>query len=349
MVAPDLKIENKNIYFRKAITSPEFKSKHIITNDHFSFVDLWLKRHHPSAIPFWTQSRNYYIASKALPVEAAPLTSYYCMLNAAKTLLTVRGIDYHPYHGITGKQESDIREELKKEIIEIKPKGVLSSLSKYLGDTEQGVFHNLHDMLGNIPYIHRAYCFANNISKELFIPIHNPRYRIHEDRSRNKIWWSADIDSSYCSEMRQIKTRSKFVHYQLASGELEIVIKNKVNWHSLESSVNEVQIAYGKLNELHKKLRIDVSVISGYKDHWYIKGNEDGFVIIDRHGLVLSMSIMHRLSEIVRYTPNLMQNYLNGKENWLISEFVRASIGQFIDEISCEITSLELKRPKVGS
>jgi hypothetical protein len=48
-----------------------------------------------------------------------------------------------------------------------------------------------------------------------------------------------------------------------------------------------------------------------------------------------------RLSELSRYDPAGLMRYLEGKENWLLTEFIELAPIQFIDELVCEMTSLE--------
>jgi hypothetical protein len=102
MPAPELRIANRAAYFRKAVKTPAFGSESVLTRDVFQFVDLWLVRHCKDARPLWRQARNYYLASRALPPESAPLTLYYCFLNAAKALLIVKGEAFSDQHGVAG-------------------------------------------------------------------------------------------------------------------------------------------------------------------------------------------------------------------------------------------------------
>jgi hypothetical protein len=90
MPAPELQIGNRTAYVRKAITTPDFESERVLARDAFQFAGLWLKRECPKALPFWEQSHSYYLASRHLPAQSSPLTSYYCFLNATKSLLTSR-------------------------------------------------------------------------------------------------------------------------------------------------------------------------------------------------------------------------------------------------------------------
>ena len=70
---------------------------------------------------------------------------------------------------------------------------------------------------------------------------------------------------------------------------------------------------------------------------------------INRYGMTLIISAMHRLSELSRYDPKGLIGYLNGRQNWLLSEFIELSPAQFLDEISCEMTGFEFRIPGVRS
>ena len=59
------------------------------------------------------------------------------------------------------------------------------------------------------------------------------------------------------------------------------------------------------------------------------------------------MAAMHRLSELSRYDPEGLMTYLEGKENWLLTEFIELGPLQFIDELVCEMTSLEFGSPGI--
>ncbi len=102
MAAKELRINNQAAYFRKAISEPLFGTESVLARDPFQYARLWLSRKCKEALPFWTQAENYYQASKILPLQSSPLTSYYCFLNAAKALLTVKGQNYKNRHGISG-------------------------------------------------------------------------------------------------------------------------------------------------------------------------------------------------------------------------------------------------------
>ncbi len=57
------------------------------------------------------------------------------------------------------------------------------------------------------------------------------------------------------------------------------------------------------------------------------------------------MAIMHRLSELSKYDPKGLSIYLDSQANWLLTEFIQLAPSQFINEIICEMTSLEFSMP----
>lgn len=86
-----LEISKKSLTLRKAKISPNFQGKSVLVKDPFEYVNLWLKRNkHTEALFYWQQAKEFYEASLLLPLTAAPLTNYYCFLNATKALLKVK-------------------------------------------------------------------------------------------------------------------------------------------------------------------------------------------------------------------------------------------------------------------
>src|ERR1700730_945939 len=177
MPAPELQIGNRTAYFRKAIRTPNFSSERVLARDAFQFAELWLKRECPRALPFWDQAHSYYEASRNLPAQSSPLTSYYCFLNAAKALLTVKGVNFSDYHGVSGKFDPLSKRTLRNEMISFKGGGILPSLSNLLEEEETHDEHTLTGVLSNLPFIHRAYRYTFRSHPELFIPLRNVVYR----------------------------------------------------------------------------------------------------------------------------------------------------------------------------
>lgn len=88
MAIKSLEINSKEIHLMKSVTSADYSGKTVLTNSSWEYVELWLKRQSSEksrrALFYWSQAKNFYIASENLPIESRPLTSYYCCMNAAK-------------------------------------------------------------------------------------------------------------------------------------------------------------------------------------------------------------------------------------------------------------------------
>ena len=166
----------------------------MLTRDAFQFAALWLKRECSKALPFWDQARSYYAASKELPAQSSPLTSYYCFLNAAKALLTVKGINFSNYHGISGERDPASKSALRNEKVAFRGGGILPALSKLLEEEEKEEEHSLKDILSNLPFIHRAYRYTFRSHPEMFIPLTKVVYR---KGVSNEVWISAEIEGRH--------------------------------------------------------------------------------------------------------------------------------------------------------
>ncbi len=124
--------------------------------------------------------------------------------------------------------------------------------------------------------------------------------------------------------------------------------KKRVDWHCYKDSKKKQNEAISRLHGLHQKMRLKFCYISAPLDLWYVKRSiSSGAKAIDRYSMTIIMAAMHRLSELSRYDPKGLTRYFQGKENWLLSEFIETSPAQFIDEIACEITSLEFRIPAI--
>ena len=331
----ELRENNRAIYFRKSISEPELTSESVLTRDPFQFAELWLKRKCRDAIPYWQQARHYYLASKNLPTTSAPLTLYYCFLNATKALLTVKGRTFKEWHGVSGDYDPTTKRSLSNEIITIKNSGIVSELSKYLDEPESTTSHSLSDILGNLPFIHRAYRHTFTTKKELFIPLRNTCYRKHKDL--NKVWFGAEITGVFADKRTARTFPLEFeIDYGFADG-FRVRSKKRKKWYKRGATSQDATNAKKRLWTLHKELRLRINYISAPMSLWYLKRNHSSSTVIDRYGLTLIISAMHRLSELARYDPRGLAAYLDGQANWLLTEFIELSADQFLDEMTREM------------
>lgn len=133
--------------------------------------------------------------------------------------------------------------------------------------------------------------------------------------------------------MRDIGITDKFI----------ITRKQRFQWNAKKKE-NENNI--NNLKRYHRKIRKDIFYIYGSERLWYLK-KTDADENINRSSLTITYAIMHRLSELARYSPILLNRHFESKHNWLLSEFINSSLVQFIDEISAEITGKEFMLPGI--
>jgi hypothetical protein len=344
MPTPELQIGNRTAYFRKTITGPDFASERVLARDAFQFAGLWLKRKCPKALSFWEQSRSYYVVSHDLPAQSSPLTSYYCFLNATKSLLTVKGVDFSDYHGVSGAFDPASKRALRNEMVAFKGGGILPALSALLQEGEIEEQHSLTEILSNLPFIHRAYRYTFRSHPEMFIPLRNLVYRKGAD---DYIWITAHIEGRF-ADGRSLATLPAQFEVDIGYAPACVIrTKKKVKWLGRQSSKEPRAQAEARLFNYHRKLRQHLVYISASPDLWYIKRSVAGAKPLRRYTLTLIMAAMHRLSELARYDPQGLTRYLEGKENWLLTEFIELAPMQFIDELVCEMTSLEFGTPGI--
>lgn len=278
-----------------------------------------------------------------LPPVSAPLTTYYCFLNCVKALLIVKKRKFTDRHGVGGDWDPESKRTLSNEIIKIQNSGIVSSLSEYLGESGSVNEFSLQGALGNIVYIHRAFRHTYPSKRDIFIPIKNLVYRKHP--KDNYFWFTAEITGRYASTQTLKTIPSSFEVDTGYEGKCVIRSKKRYKWYRHGDSFENKIRALENFNKLHKKMRRDISYISAPVDLWYLKRNVSGSEFIDRSSLTITLAAMHRLSELSRYDPQGLSKYLDGNVNWLLSEFIRLSPVQFVDEIASELTGLEMRMP----
>lgn len=334
-------IFNKKILtVHKAAIEPDFNSRTILAWDPWKYVEMWLKgKREEEALFYWEQAKNFFQSSKKLPNTSSPLTAYYSFLNATKALLKVKKKSLVDKHGVSGESIGN-RISLSNEKVKFRQNGVLSELCKYLNETSNNEEYSLKDLLYNLPNIHRAYQLTFKSQQELFIPIKNPIFI--KKKSSTECWFCAEISDKRYTHKKTIDKISN--HYERDNGVTDkFIIRNKkrFRWkYNNKENVNNIS----NLKKYHQKIRKDVYYIYGFEKLWYIK-KINVKNSIDRSSLSITFAIMHRLSELSRYSPILLAKHLESRHNWLISEFINSSLYEFIDEISAEITGKEFMLP----
>ncbi|MEZ4227519.1 MAG: YaaC family protein [Polyangiaceae bacterium] len=198
MAFSSISYSSRRLTIHKAVTKPRFNEKTVLVTDAWDYVDLWLKRAKEDRARFhWSQARSFYLASAELPPTAAPLTAYYCFLNATKALLLTKGVQFGDRHGVTGYTIPG-KTALSNEQVIFKRGGILAALCQHLGEPTNGETYSLKSLLYNLPYVHRAYDLTYASSKELFIPVHSPE--IVRSTTTHEAWFVAELRDRYAND-----------------------------------------------------------------------------------------------------------------------------------------------------
>jgi hypothetical protein len=338
MAVTQLHIAGKPVRLHGSLMTPNFRTPRVLCNDPWDFVSLWLKREHKNdALFYWEQARNFYEATLALPILSSPLTSYYCFLNATKALLVSKGAQFSEKHGVDGESKPG-HKSLSNEIVNFHGGGVLSALALYLGESNNaGRSFTLHDIFWQMPFIHRSFCLTYKGSTELFIPLESNCF-MRKDGSK-EAWFQAEIDRRYVNSHTERNIRPGFEIFNENNRYL-IRRKRRFTWSGRDVENSIVQFA-----NYHRQIRHRIVPIYASENRWYLKKSVVGHDQLTNSQLVLIYASMHRLSELSRYDPVALSKHLNVNHNWLLSEFIRNSPGQFIYGVASEITGLEFIKP----
>jgi len=338
MSSHKLYIAGKSVRLHGSLIGADFRKPRVLCSDPWEFVSLWLKRdHQQDAAFYWEQAHHFHEASKSLPELSSPLTSYYCFLNATKALLTAKNAAFTEVHGVGGRSVGHVK-SLDNEIVDFQGGGVLPALCKYLEEPDNAGKHcSLKDIFWQLPFIHRAYCLSYRSATELFIPITNQCF-MRRDGSK-EAWFQAELDKRYVNSHTKRVIQPGFELFE-NEGKYEIRRKRRFKWsgHDIENSIDQ-------FSRYHKQIRRRIIPIYSSENRWYLKKSVTDHDKLNNSQLVLIFAAMHRLSELSRYDPIAFSGHFNVNHNWLLTEFIKASLGQFVYGMASEITGLEFIKP----
>ncbi|WLQ17001.1 YaaC family protein [Hahella aquimaris] len=325
-----IEINKSKIRPHKAVVNPAFDAPTILVTDKFDYVELWLKRNaSEEAQLYWQQAENFYHATRVLPKESQTIASYFCMLNATKSLLSEKKIDYSDLHGVSGESIGS-KTSLMNEVSSVKGRGVFCSLSNYYGSNIFNVKVCLKDVIYNMPFVHRAYTCTYVRAKELFIPIRDPHFVKQVDGT--EAWFTAEIvDAKYCTD--KVIGRQRGWELDKSNSDRFYIRRNKrFRWD--ESNSYEMKKNIERLQSYHYKIRRDIKYIHGEQRLWYYKRNDRSKGILHWPTPSLIFVAMHRLSELTRYDPKRLRRHFASQHNWLLTEFISQATDNFIDQIA---------------
>lgn len=371
--------KGKRLQISKCYNEPAFGSHTILTDDPFAYVEFYFsnkkkamkyrdgsvskakygkeQKYHYSF--YWKQAKNFYDATKRLPIEAVPLTAYYCMLNGVKAFLAYKSkyiedfvVDFSQ-HGLFESKTVEDEEGLASISVYRKDIGVFPLFGgtiepKFDEIWKSGKFNciSLKKLLYNLAFIHRAYITTYNQSRqdrlpELFLPViagQAPHYCKGND---NSLYLRVEIDKYFFPvSANTIPTRwQKDISEQFR-------IDEKEKFHLLSvagAKRNSNGSLTSELKTLNDVLRKEFQYIRSNRRLWYLKASSSKNPnIVNLNSMLITMAVMHRISEIVRYKPEQLEHLMGSKESWLLHEFLTLALDQFIDELAAEITGEEL-------
>lgn len=336
-------IKKKSVRLVKSFNFDENQQSTVLTDSPWDFIDFKLKEEkNRQALVFWNQAKDFYNASKTLSNYSKPLTNYYCVLNATKALLASKKRTLAKNHGASDPDKS-LKDITKKsfaftnERIRFQAEGNLKELLSYFDASYTGGSnYKLKDLLGRLAFIHRSYNFTFKKVTETFPPAYDPRFVI--------------FNKQEVAFRFSLKPQVKLSH---PSGFRTYSFKGKKDLEVVLFPANPIQVVSGKVpsssqesfNEFYSLVRRHFQFIHSGQRLWYFDNDQT----LLYPSLALIFAISHRLSELSRYSPFLLEKYLESKHGWLISEFLNSSLDNFIDEISCEIAGVEIMLPKIRS
>jgi hypothetical protein len=338
-----VRFKNRDLELHKAVIAPQFGVPTVLSNTPWEFVSLWLKRKHKTdALFYWDQARQFQKAAIGLPPQSAPLLLYYCFMNAAKALLSSKGIVFNPYHGLKGTkiQPGVNRFTLANEGVKILAAGVLPSLSDYYGDTETSKLHSLKELFLNLAYIHRTYCLTYRSQQEIFAPLRECKY-VYDTNTKQVFAQGMFVKANLRRHVRPSIPNT--MHWIQEGDDIGVRSVRSLSWQR-PGKPSETNLA--ALPSLHSEVRFNFHYINGVRTLWYLKLSPSQ-PLIKRRQPVITLAAMHRLSEICRYHPLKLASLLEGDQNWLLTEFINMSPAQFLDEMCSEITGHQFLVPNV--
>lgn len=221
-------------------------------------------------------------------------------------------------------------------------RGIAPALSQYLNEAESSTMHSLEELLFNLPCIHRTFCLTYKNQKDLFIPLTD--CRLEFDPLALSVHFCGKISKDFAGPETFRRLPPSFVaDLEFNDGRsIRSTATATLTRPEAKTAVERESVA-----SLLRGLRPDLNYIFGAQTLWYAKAIVSGPARLKRSPLTCTLLAMHRLSEICRYRPLELASFLNGQKNWLLTEFIRMSPKQFLDEISAELTGQQFMLPNV--
>lgn len=347
----DYKYNDKPIKLWKVIKPTDLNLFRSIVSSPFKFVQFHIKTSKglsksskEEALLLWGQAEEFFNSANSMSAYSKPLSSYYCILNAVKTLLVVRNISFRPWHGVFGKTKASKQWLLKNEQLTIEKDKIAGAFYKYLDNSHNlQVTYNLQELFYNLPFTHRAYLQIYKNQDDLFLPVESPRF--------SKINGEIKLTAKCLSE--NLTFKQKMGNFTRGNPDFNLVksVLSKGDY-LVSSAICSDKLSSSQINKniltAYPNLRSSFVFIEGEKTLWYFRKSIASKPARNRIPLPITIfAISHKLSELSRYSPLRLKHHLESQHGWMLHEFIENSLEQFIAYISCEICSKELAKPRL--
>lgn len=371
--------KGKRLQISKCYNKPAFGSHTILTDDPFAYVEFYFSnkkkamKYRDGSVSkakygkeqkfhysfYWKQAKIFYNATKCLPLEATPLTAYYCMLNAVKAFLAYKSkyiedfVKNFTQHGLGEERNMEEEKKLENICVRRQDKGIFVLFGKTLEPNFDEIWKSgdnngisLKKLLYNLAFIHRAFITTYNQSRqnrmpELFLPVIAGQAPYYCKGNDNSLYLRVELDKNFFPA----SASTIWGRWQKCISD-KFRIDEEENFHLLSvegAKRNSNDSLNSKFKTFNDVLRKEFQYIRSDRRLWYLKsGSPTNHNIVNLNSMLITMAVMHRMSEIVRYKPEQMQHLLGSKESWLLHEFLTLALDQFIDELAAEITGEEL-------
>jgi len=380
-------LNNQLVQMTKGYTSPISGDRPVLSSDMFDYIGHFYDAHH-SALKYrddtktsekygdasqydckfyLNQAKMYFQAAQNEPFEVSMLSSYYCMLNLAKSYLAYKSefvddfVNDFNKHGIKEDHDSAGKDfdtiMIRYDVPHTKRNGEMTSnfggvfpmLAKALDSDFDTVWNSetgksLRTLLYNLPFVQSAYMntygSCKNRIEELFVPLADGTAPYYFRPCKSSLKLRADIDEGY------LKAEGGKLSDAVTSAiNTKLVFVGEGHFESVDSAKrNSNDSISTELKEMNATLRKNFAYVGGTHPMWYIKRTQIASdEVLNISTITINMAIMHRLSEIARYKPEQLHRLMNDKENWLLHEYMNSALNQFVDEMASEITGNDVK------
>lgn len=288
----------------------------------------------------WRQAQHFAQDLSTQPYSAQPLSLYYAMLNATKAMLLCRNPPPTPHfgsHGISYVSPLTVPARspgpmLDWEVI-VRRTGVFRNLCAWMGDqTNTDDRHALIDLLRQVIGVHRAFCTATD-ERERFVPL-DGQMRLHEEPKGTFFF-----RSSLPVHIKKAAVGGP-THLSVDFG-TRMVRTPDVSLSRSDRDFKQKLISY------HAECRRKVVAIYG-RDRTSQYFRPTATPTPDWSQISLNFAIGMALSSLARYHPEDLERLYEHKMGWVVKEYLRTALTQYIALVAAEITGRVIQQPFAG-